>query len=74
MTQTIQIPRPEDALEAAALCCGGADVLTQQIGYTVQAYYMWRFRGRVPRRAALAIEAATGGQVTHEDILAQYTK
>lgn len=74
MTQTIQIPRPEDALEAAALCCGGAEMLTQQIGYTVQAYYMWRYRGSVPRRAALAIEAATRGQVKHEDILAQYSR
>lgn len=71
---TLNVPRPNDPLDAAALCFGGVPALTEALGYSVQAYYMWRHRRRVPRRAAMAIELATKGQVTADQILALYAE
>lgn len=70
MTKHLVIQRPEHPLEAATALFGTGANLARKIGYTPAAIYNWRSRGRVPRRAAVAIEVATAGQVTAEEILA----
>lgn len=59
----LTIPRPADPLDAASRYFGSDAELALQLGYTPSAVAMWRHRGRVPTRAARAIEDATRGQV-----------
>jgi len=70
MPRTLAIVRPEHPLDAAILLFGTATNLARELGYSPSAIFMMRARGRVTKRAALAIERATAGQVTAEEILA----
>lgn len=68
---TLEIPRPADPLDAAARFFGSQAELAHAIGYTPAAIGNWRARG-ISTKGARAIELATGGQVTQQELLAAY--
>ena len=70
MPRTLTIRRPDHPLDAAAALFGSTASLARTMGYTPTSLYMMRARGHVSRRAALAIEAVTKGQITADEILA----
>lgn len=69
----MNVPRPSDPLLAAALYFGGSKAsLARAIAYSPAAINMWQTRRSVPRRAALAIEQATLGEVPMDWIQSVY--
>ncbi len=56
------------ALLAAIEACGNAIQLARAIGVTPQAITFWKRRGRVPAERVIAVEAATGGRVTRDQL------
>lgn len=69
---TMEIPRPEDPLDAAIRYFGSQVALGRDIGYSGAAITNWKARKRMPKRAAVAVERATRGAVTTEELLAVY--
>lgn len=60
------IPRPDCPVTAAARYFGSQAALAEALGYHPSAVAMWIYRGRIPKRAAVAIEMATEGQCPAE--------
>lgn len=58
---TLCIPRPPCPVRAAVAYFGSQRALADAIGYSPSAIAMWLHRGRIPKRAARAIELATDG-------------
>lgn len=59
------IKRPEDPFEAAVVFFHSNQAeLARQIGYSNSMLSYWKRHHYIPKRAKLAIEAATSGQVT----------
>lgn len=69
---TMEIPKPTDPIDAAVRYFGTRKALCHAIGYTNAAVSNWKARRAVPTRAAVAIELATQGAVTREDLQAVY--
>lgn len=55
----------EEALEKAVKACGGPAELARRFGVTVQAVSQWKV---APSLRVLAIEEATGGEVSRHDL------
>lgn len=55
-------------LQTAIQTAGGMKALAASCGVRYQAIQQWRRRGRPPAERVLAIEEATGGQVTRHQL------
>jgi DNA-binding transcriptional regulator YdaS (Cro superfamily) len=56
------------ALNKAIEYCGGLAALARAIGTNAQIVYMWRRRGSVPPKYAIAIERLSGGSITRHEL------
>jgi DNA-binding transcriptional regulator YdaS (Cro superfamily) len=56
------------ALDRAIDIAGSVGKLADSIGLRQNVVSNWRLRGQVPAERCLAIEDATGGQVTRHDL------
>lgn len=57
-----------DALDKAISNLGGVTALARAIGQRQPTVSNWKARGQVPVQHCLAIENATGGEVTRYDL------
>ncbi len=58
----------DTAIDSAIQVLGTQDALAAALGIKSPSISEWRKRGRVPAERCLAIEAATNGQVTREEL------
>lgn len=56
------------ALTKAFEACGGISALANKLGVAHSAPSMWKSRGSVPAQHCLAIERATDGVVTRQEL------
>jgi DNA-binding transcriptional regulator YdaS (Cro superfamily) len=57
-----------DAISQAIEICGTQAALAEAIGVTPQAVNQWVTKGQVPIERVVAVEQATGGKVTRQQL------